>query len=191
MAEIRWTNAGGIGERSYTCGYCGRLVGPDLGYLGDGEHLILICPFCSRPTYLEGSEQVPGVAFGEDVEALPREIEALYKEARQCMAVSAYTAAVLTCRKLLMNIAVSKGADEGQPFIKYVEYLASKNYVPPDGHGWVDHIRTTGNEAAHEIHLMSKSDAEDLISFVGMLLKIVFEFPSRIRGPTTDEGTST
>jgi hypothetical protein len=52
--------------------------------------------------------------------------------------------------------------------------------VPPEGKGWVDHIRKKGNEATHEISPMSKADANDLITFPEMLLKFVYEFPSRI-----------
>jgi len=59
-------------------------------------------------------------------------------------------------------------------------YLADNNYVPPDGKGWVDHIRKKGNEANHEIVIMSKEEAFELLSFVEMLLKIVYEFPARI-----------
>ncbi|MCA0423195.1 MAG: DUF4145 domain-containing protein, partial [Proteobacteria bacterium] len=73
---------------------------------------------------------------------------------------------------------VSKGADAGKNFVEYVEYLASKGYVPPDAKDWVDHIRTKGNEANHEIVVMSQEEAKDLLSFVEMLLKLVFEFPA-------------
>lgn len=52
-----------------------------------------------------------------------------------------------------MNIAVSQGADEGLRFVEYVEYLANSGFVPPNGRGWVDHIRKKGNEATHEIAL--------------------------------------
>ena len=77
-----------------------------------------------------------------------------------------------------MHIAVSKGAGEGLNFIDYVEFVASKGYVPPDARNWVDHIRTKGNEANHEIVIMSEEEAKDMISFVEMLLKLVYEFPS-------------
>jgi len=49
-----------------------------------------------------------------------------------------------------------------------------------DGKGWVDHIRKKGNEANHEIVIMKKGDALDLITFIEMLLKFIYEFPSRI-----------
>ena len=79
-----------------------------------------------------------------------------------------------------MNIAVSQGATPGLKFIEYVEYLSQNGYVPPKGKGWVDHIRKKGNEATHEIALMTKEDANDLISFSEMLLKFIYEFPAKI-----------
>ena len=84
---------------------------------------------------------------------------------------------------MLMNIAVAQGAGEGLKFIEYVEYLAANGFIPPNGRAWVDHIRRKGNEATHEIALMKKVDAEELIAFVEMLLKFVYEFPARVPGP--------
>jgi len=107
----------------------------------------------------------------------------LYAEARFCMTVNSFTSAVLTCRKLLMHIAVAKGAPTNKSFLEYVEYLSDKNYVPPDGKGWVDYIRTKGNEANHEIKIMSVDDAKDLITFSEMLLKFVYEFPAKVKPP--------
>ncbi len=79
-----------------------------------------------------------------------------------------------------MNIAVNLKAPSGLKFIEYVEYLAQNGYVPPNGQGWVDHIRTKGNEATHEIILMSSGDAHELIDFAEMLLKFIYEFPKKI-----------
>ena len=45
------------------------------------------------------------------------------------------------------------------------------------GH-WVDHIRKKGNEANHEITLMTDKDAKDLIVFLEMLLKFIYELPN-------------
>ena len=53
-----------------------------------------------------------------------------------------------------MNLAVSQGADQNLKFIEYVDYLACNGFVPPNGRGWVDHIRKKGNEATHEIVVM-------------------------------------
>jgi hypothetical protein len=167
---------------SFTCGYCGNVVASNVGYSSNEHHSIRICPHCNKPSYFgqKNSGQIPGVAPGGEVAHLPKDIDALYREARNCVAVASYTSAVLTCRKLLMNIGVAQGADPGKSFFYYVEHLATQGYVPPNGRGWVDHIRTKGNEANHEIILMTKADAEELISLAEMLLKFVYEFPSRV-----------
>jgi hypothetical protein len=83
-----------------------------------------------------------------------------------------------------MNVAVAQGAPENRNFMEYVEYLADNGYVPPNGRGWVDHIRRKGNEANHEIALMSRTDGEDLITFAEMLLKFIYEFPARVATST-------
>jgi hypothetical protein len=194
---VDWQHTQSLAPKQYTCGHCGSLVGPNVGYYAantppdpqkPGTALsvaLYLCSFCKRPTYFFGdSKQVPGPRPGNEVAGLPGDIDKLYREARDSFSVSAYTASVLTCRKILMNLAVSKGAEEGASFVKYVDYLADRGYVPPDGRGWVDHIRQRGNEANHEIQLMTRGDAEELISFVEMLLKFIYEFPARVPGAT-------
>jgi hypothetical protein len=177
-----WVSSEQINSKSFHCGYCGNKVASATGYYHDKKpHLkIYLCPHCDQPSFFFLETQVPGVAPGNEVKHLPEQVEHLYHEARNCTSISAYTAAVLACRKLLMNIAVAQGAEENKKFIDYVDYLAGHGYVPPNGRGWVDHIRRKGNEATHEIIVMNKSDAEDLISFSEMLLKFIYEFPNRV-----------
>ena len=177
-----WHNINTIGSRKYRCGYCGFNVANDKGFFhNDGVRHIYVCPQCDMPTYFAGSSlQIPGVAPGEEVAHLPEPLDKLYREARNACAVGAYTASVLASRKMLMNIAVAQGASEGLKFVEYVEYLASNGFVPPNGRGWVDHIRKKGNEATHEIALMVQADAEELIAFLEMLLKFIYEFPARV-----------
>lgn len=79
-----------------------------------------------------------------------------------------------------MHIAVAEGAEEGLSFVRYVEYLADKGYVPPHGIVWVDYIRKRGNEANHEITIMTYEDAKALVSFVEMLLRFIYEFPNLV-----------
>lgn len=167
-------------RRAFRCGYCGHDVASATGYFAAMEHTIYICPYCQKPTYFNRDTPTPGAMFGNEVTGVPADVNDLYNEARRCMTVSAFTSAGLACRKILMNLAVGKGADEGKPFVEYVDYLAKKGYVPPEGRGWVDHIRKKANEATHEINPMSEADAKDLITFSEMLLKFVYEFPSRI-----------
>ena len=84
-------------------------------------------------------------------------------------------------RKLLMHIAVEQGAEEGKSFVSYVEFLDENHWIPPNGKEWVDAIRKGGNEANHEIVVATEDDAKQLLDFVEMLLKFVYEFPSKLR----------
>lgn len=185
---MEWANLGSLQSVEFTCGHCGNRVATRAGFYAiDAAHCsIRICPHCTKPTYFDvtADQQIPGVAPGSEVASLPPDVDSLYREARNCIAVGSHTASVLASRKLLMHIAVAQGAPEGGSFISYVNYLAEQGYVPPNGRTWVDHIRTRGNEANHEIKLMSKDDAQELIIFSEMLLKFMFEFPSRVSKPS-------
>lgn len=177
-----WVGVESHVPQKYRCGHCGELVSSEKGYNStDAFQYIYICPNCLEPTYFTKDNQYPGVPFGSKVKNVPEDIEKLYDEARQSYSVQAYTASVMECRKLLMNIAVKKGAKEGITFQEYVEYLDTHHYIPPDGKEWVDHIRKKGNEANHEIVIMQKEDAEDLIIFIQGLLTFIYEFPSRMK----------
>lgn len=77
-----------------------------------------------------------------------------------------------------MNVAVAEEvAEEGGSFVDYVDALADAGYVPPKARGWLDRIRTLGNEATHEIAPKSKEDAETVLAFTEMLLKLAYEYP--------------
>jgi len=182
-----WRKVHEIMPRKYVCGYCGNTVMSNRGYWDDQlQQGIWICP-CGNPTFFDSKNQYPSYPFGNKIEGIAEAgVRELYDEARRCTAAQAFTAAVLVCRKLLMHIAVEKGAPEGKSFIEYVEFLSDNHYVPPDGKGWVDYIRKKGNEATHEIVLMKQEDATDLISFTEMLLRFVYEFPSKIK-PSGEE----
>lgn len=84
-------------------------------------------------------------------------------------------------RKLLMHIAVDKGAPENKPFREYVDFLVERGHVPTDWKEWVDHIREKGNQANHEIVIMERGEAEDLVTFLGMILAPLYEFPAKVR----------
>ncbi len=185
-------STGSLESKSYVCGYCGNPLASNEGYYAryvsgaavttPNASQIYVCHYCKNPTYFEaGGAQVPGSAFGGIVAHVPEEVASLYEEARDCMKVSAHTAAVMCCRKLMMNIAVARGAETNKSFAYYVDYLSANSYLPPGGKEWVDLIRTKGNEANHEIALMGREDAEELITFSEMLLKFVYEYPAMMK----------
>jgi len=186
MRKARWRSTQpGFGSKDYQCAYCWRHVSASEGYWCIGEndmldHTIAICPRCNAPTYFEShSKQIPVPPFGESVPHInDSEIESIYEEARRCTSHHAFTGAVMLCRKLLMNIAVKHGAPKNQSFQSYVEYLDRNGYVPPNGKKWVDAIRQKGNDATHEIPLMTAKDARNIVRFSEMLLRFVYEMPN-------------
>lgn len=185
--KYRWENLTKLDSVSYTCGYCGREVASNEGWVGHDSvqghrAMVFICHNCTNPTaMLADRPQVPGVQFGKKVEEITDvSVNALYDEARRCTGSSCYTAAILCSRKLLMHIAVSQGAAIGLNFTDYVDHLSNNGYVPPNGKLWVDHIRKKGNEANHEITIGTKEQAEELLTFLEMLLKFIYEFPSKM-----------
>lgn len=191
-----WHSQETIRPNEWTCGYCGNLVGGNRGYFAtqpgeaagstkESNDFVYVCPRCKNPTVFVhgkyGVEQIPGPKFGDDVDGLPEMVEALYQEIRECVKSGCYTSAVLSERKLLMHIAVDNGAEEGKSFLDYVGYLSDAGYVPPNGKDWVDEIRKRSNEANHEIVMATHEDACQLLDFIEMLLKFIYEFPSRIK----------
>jgi len=44
----------------------------------------------------------------------------------------------------------------------------------------LDHIRKKGNEATHEIVMMSQQDASEIVFFTQMLLTFVYDLPGMI-----------
>ena len=185
--SVQWQNVNNIESLRFTCGYCDSLVASDQGWSGldrmTGDiSTIYICPFCAAPTaFVHNRGQVPGVPFGYVVDEIPDPlVDELYEEARRATSANCYTSAILCSRKLLMHIAVSLGAPEGKTFAEYVTYLHNNHYTPPKSETWVDHIRKIGNEANHEINIGKKEDAEELLTFIEMLLRFIFEFHAKM-----------
>ena len=198
--NMRWEGSKDLPSKTFMCGHCGERLASNKGFSSDlvstsgGNHpprtsmsaAIYLCHFCQAPTYFRGDyQQVPGPPFGGTVEHIPyKDVTALYDEARNCMKVTAYTAAVMCCRKLLMNLAVAEGASKNKGFKEYVTYLSEQGHIPPRTEAWVDHIRNKGNEANHEIEIMERAEAERLIKFSEMLLRIMYEYPAEVDRPT-------
>lgn len=186
----QWTQPQVVGPISYVCGYCGDRVASNQGYQVSGSGARLhICGGCARPSFFEGSNQTPAPSFGAKVEHVPSDANALYDEARRCMQVEAYTCAVLALRTLISHIAVERGAPKNQSFLAYVKYLVDQGFVPPGSDQWIDTIRTSGNDAAHDLEIMDRARAEQLISFAELILKFIYEFPGRV-APTAPQSSA-
>lgn len=190
MSVLHWNSAATTTPKTYKCGYCNLTVGPDKAFATSNVNparFIFICSSCGKPTFFDvDGRQYPGELFGIDIKHLPDSVEKLYKEARAAYSVNAFTPAVLACRKVLMHVGVQLGADSGQNFVAYVEYMAKVGYIPPNGKHWVDHIRLKSNEANHEIVLMQPEEAQKLIMLTENLLRNIYELPESVAKPVLE-----
>lgn len=163
----------------YVCGHCGSSVsGAVLGSVENGSAVMrwLQCTVCTLGTvYVPGQGMYPGPVFGPEIEGLPADVLAAYGEARRCLSVNATTAAEGICRKILMYIAVDKGATAGKTFKSYIEFLESEGFVTPPMRAWVTLIKDNGNEAQHELKAPERKRAEGTLLFTAQLLRTVYE----------------
>ncbi len=91
------------------------------------------------------------------------------------MSVGGFTAAELVCRKILMHVAVEKGAKEGKSFASYITHLEAAGYVTPPMKPWVDLIRQHGNDSTHELDPPDAQRAESTVMFTAELLRLTYE----------------
>lgn len=187
----QWKSVVQNGGSRYNCAHCDTVTSPALTWPSDvlkndeygnphtkiNNAFVHSCSNCGRATFISHQENIflPSPKQGAVLSKLPEGIAQLYEEARSCSSISAYTAAVMIARKLLMNLAVLEKAAEGLSFKGYVDYLEQNNFVPPKGKQWVDKIRKKGNEANHEIQLMTEQDCLDIMKLTEMLLRFNFD----------------
>lgn len=184
-----WRPMGKMPSKNFTCGYCDNLVSSENGIDAPGAGIgylaaqIYICPSCGLPTYFDNTKgQLPHPKFGSKIDYLPKPgVEELYNEARINYASQSYTSAVLSCRKILMNVGVDQGGNPNEKFAYYVDYLNNNHYIPPGGRQFIDKIRTLGNEATHEIQPKSEPEAKLAIYFTEILLKNIYEAPGKLQ----------
>jgi len=163
---------------AYRCGHCGRDVsGAVVAYTSGSDYVRWMwCPACLGGSVADSLDTVyPGTIAGPEIQGLPTDVGDAYQEARRSFGVRAYIATELVCRKILMHIAVDKGAPEDRTFAEYVSDLETYGYVTPPMKPWVDLIRLHGNDAAHELTAPSRARAESTLMFTAELLRLGYE----------------
>ncbi len=165
---------------NYKCGYCEREVSSEKGMFANGDNFFaMICPSCGCVSMIEGTDdgyQMPGISYGRNIKNLPDVVSYLYKEARDCFKIQAYTAVILISRKALANVAIYFGAEDGKKFEYYVNYLVNEGYIPKRNKKVIDKIRIEGNSATHNKTSKNSEDAKDILNLLEMLLLINFEY---------------
>ncbi len=177
-----WADPRIVPPEAYRCGFCGRDVSSDRGWLTQlGNSFIRICPQCNVPTFFAANGlRIPGSKSGASLTKVPKEILGLYEEARSSRSANAFTGTVMLCRKLLMHVAVEKKADVDKTFAYYVDFLVKERYAPRGAEKWLGYIKDRANEANHDIVLMTEMDADGLLHLTEQLLRNVYELPESV-----------
>ena len=66
------------------------------------------------------------------------------------------------------------------PAEEHIDYLVEALIVTPNMKPWIDQIRKVGNGANHELVHSSQKEAEEILTFRAMLLRLVYEYPKRL-----------
>ncbi len=168
---------------SAACGHCGNkavlaiLTSTSPIMDGSPRWSWMRCPTCLAGSVMSPDTGAvwPAASLVPRVEGLPADVERAFAEASDCFAVGAHVACELVCRKILMHVAVEKGAKEGETFAAYITHLEKAGYVTPPMTPWVELIRSHGNAATHELRPVDKQRAEGTVMFTAELLRLVYE----------------
>jgi hypothetical protein len=91
------------------------------------------------------------------------------------------------CRKILMHVAVEKGAVAGDSFLNYITHLEKEGFVTPPMSKWVELIRKHGNKANHELSTPDKKQTESTLMFTAELLRLTYEMESISKRYTSED----
>lgn len=185
-----WTEA--------TCPQCGRgqffvIAGAVTHVRGNGTRMIgdptdgirfLRCARCAAGVVINDGVASPGAKPLRLVRGLGVAEQDAWEEVRSVLSVSAWTAAVMLCRKIILHVAVAHGLPEkdgsnrAPNFDKAVSHLLSVGLITPPMKPWVDHIRKVGNEANHDLPATAEDSAMRVATFTEQLLILAYEMPA-------------
>lgn len=176
-----WNGISNQSPKSFICWHCNNRVSSEKAYASyipaHYKSYIFICPHCNAPNiYDDENKQVMLPLPGEEIKKLPELIEKNYDEIRKCMQSGCFNAAIMMMRKMIMNLAVEEGAEEGKTFVEYINFLCDEGVVPKKSKSKADSVRDLGNSANHEIEDRSQQEAENCFEFIELLLKVNYEF---------------
>ena len=183
-----------LGHRTqnYVCGHCKIHVGGlVVAYMLNSPTQWLLCTSCGHGSVQTEEDTIHPLPLpAPRVEDLPSEVGQAYDEARKTFAVQAHTGCELLCRKILMNVAVDKGADEGKKFAYYVNYLKDGGHITASMKGMADIVRENGNQATHEIKQPDKARVEMTLEFTANVLWSVYEAEHQLKKYENSKATT-
>jgi hypothetical protein len=108
--------------------------------------------------------------------AVPKNIQAAFKEAVQCFKAKAFTASAIMCRKTLEGLCAAHDAKSGN-LAKGLAKLRDDGVIESRLFEWAEELRVSGNAAAHGVDsTVSRQDCENILEFTEALAQYVFTY---------------
>ena len=177
----------------YDCGHCGMSVGGRVVCYQVFPLVIwLRCPNpdCSNGSVWNDEGLYPpplssSRTYTANVDGLPDNIAQVYHEARKAISVQMYTSCEVLCRKILVIVAVDKGAKKKDTWNhkKCIRYLVKKGYIDGMLTRMASYVRLTGDQSTHEMWSPSLERAEQTLKFTAMVLSDVYDAEREIVEP--------
>ena len=145
------------------------------------------CNACQKPILAaeDGIWILPPPQPGPVSDAIAEPMKSDLREAKACLAVSAWNASVVMARRALQTAAVEIGAPKGKNLGVQIKYLEDNHLITTPQKNWCEAARWVGNHGAHDtepdlqsgvvvITEVGKDDAEETIKLVEHLFETLY-----------------
>lgn len=157
---------------------------------GSGSWWLGKCNACKQPLLVKdhGSTVYPAPQPAPVSEHVPEPMRGDLLEAKRCLGVSAWNAAVVMARRALQTAAVQQGAPKGKKLWQQIADLDDRRIITPAQRKIADAARWVGNHGAHDtepdvasgavvITEVTEEDAKDTVQFVEHLFETIYVAP--------------
>lgn len=142
------------------------------------------CNYCQRIVLVDVSHNeiyphpLPGPVDSRITEAIRRD----YKEAKECLSISAFRAAAIMARRAIQSICLDKGATPGDKLQQQIDWLFDQRIITKELQDWAHEVRLVGNDAAHpskpsEDVAVSEQDAEEILELLDQFCQVLYVVP--------------
>ncbi len=113
--------------------------------------------------------------------AAPPEVARDFEDGWRCFYAGIYKASAVMFRRSLEQSLLSRGVEESRDLRKMIDSAFANRIVSQSEKDWAHKVRLVGNEAAHALNEVSKSDIEELGRFLETFLRIFYLSPPKNR----------
>ena len=146
----------------------------------------LLCVGCGTGAVADENGRIsPGAKKFPTPDGTPDAERKAWEEVRDCLAVSAYDAVAMLCRKLLLHLVFTHDRSQNPQatprnitFAQAVQYLLDNGVITAAYKPLATEIRQIGNRANHELPDITQDEARRIALFTHHLFVSVYEMPS-------------